>query len=68
MAYSKDLRIRLIRTVEKGGSARSHGKAFEVRASTAVKWMQAFGREGRPAPKSMCGRSSFQLSAKAISL
>lgn len=51
MAYSKDLRVRLIRSVEKGASARSQGKIFQVSASTAVKWMAAFRAEGVSAPK-----------------
>lgn len=63
MAYSEDLRIRLIRAVEKGGSARSQGQVFEVSASTAVKWMQAFRREGRPAPKPHGGGRRSPLDA-----
>ena len=51
MAYSKDLRSRLIRSVERGRSARSQAKVFGVDASTAVKWMQAFRAEGRLIPK-----------------
>lgn len=47
MAYSKDLRIRLIRAVERGQSARSSAKLFDISASAAVKWMQAYRREGR---------------------
>ena len=39
MAYSKDLRVRLIGWVEQGRSARSQAKVFQVSASTAVKWM-----------------------------
>jgi hypothetical protein len=42
MAYSKDLRVRLIRSVEGGRSARSQARVFDVSASTAVKWMQAY--------------------------
>ena len=65
MAYSKDLRIRLIRQVEKGRSARSAAKVFEVSASTAVKWMQAFRREGRPGPKRHAGGRRSPLDAHA---
>ena len=63
MAYSRDLRVRLIRAVEKGGSARSQAKLFEVSASTAVKWMQAFRAEGRPAPKPHAGGRRSPLDA-----
>lgn len=51
MAYSKDLRVRLIGSVEQGRSARSQAKIFRVSASTAVKWMQAFRSQGVQAPK-----------------
>jgi transposase len=61
MAYSKDLRVRLIRSVEKGQSARSQAKVFDVSASTAVKWVQVFRTEGRPQAKPHAGgrRSSL---------
>jgi len=39
-AYSEDLRIRVVRYVEGGASARSAAKLFGVSASTSVKWMQ----------------------------
>jgi putative transposase len=51
MAYSKDLRVRLIGSVEQGRSARSQAKVFQVSASTAVKWMAAFRSEGLAEPK-----------------
>lgn len=47
MTYSRNLRIRLIRAVENGRSARSSAKLFDVSASAAVKWMQTYQREGR---------------------
>jgi transposase len=61
MAYSKDLRVRLISSVAKGQSARSQARAFDVSASTAVKWMQVFRTEGRPQAKPHAGgrRSSL---------
>ncbi len=55
MAYSKDLRVRLIGSVERGGSARSQAKVFDVSASTAVKWVQVFRSEGRPQAKPHAG-------------
>ena len=69
MAYSNDLRIRLIRAVEKGLSARSQAKVFEVAASTAVKWTAAFRVEGRPGAKPHAGgRRSTRLSPFGMSL
>jgi transposase len=55
MAYSQDLRSRLIGSVEQGRSARSQAKVFAVSASTAVKWMQAYRTEGRPTAKPHAG-------------
>jgi transposase len=47
MAYSNDLRVRLVRAAQKGRSARSQAGVFEVSPSTAVKWVKAFRSEGR---------------------
>ena len=65
MAYSKDLRVRLIGQVTRGRSARSAAKVFEVSASTAVKWMQAYNAEGRPGPKPHAGGRRSPLDAHA---
>jgi transposase len=65
MAYSEDLRIRLIRSVEQGRSARSQAKVFEVSASTAVKWVQAFRSEGRATAKPRGGGRTSPLDAEA---
>jgi transposase len=65
MAYSKDLRVRLIRSVEQGRSARSQSQVFQVSASTAVKWMQAFRAEGQDAPKPHGGGRTSPLDAQA---
>ena len=55
MAYSNDLRVRLIRAAEKGRSARSQADVFDVAASTAVKWVKAFRSEGRAEAKPHAG-------------
>jgi transposase len=55
MAYSNDLRVRLIRATEKGRSARSQADVFDVAASTAVKWVKAFRSEGRAKAKPHAG-------------
>jgi transposase len=64
MAYSKDLRVRLIRSVEQGRSARSQAKVFDVSASTAVKWMQAYRSEERAVPKPHGGGRISPLDAE----
>jgi transposase len=47
MAYSNDLRVRFIRAVNKGRSARSQADVFEIAPSTGIKWMQAYRADGR---------------------
>lgn len=64
MGYSKDLRVRLIRAVGKGLSARSQAKVFEVSPSTAVKWLQAFRAEGRKEQKPHAGGRRSPLDAQ----
>lgn len=54
-AYSEDLRIRLVRYVDQGSSARSAARIFGVSASTAVKWMQRWRREKSVAPNPVRG-------------
>lgn len=54
-AYSEDLRIRLVRLVESGTSARSAAKLFGVSASTSVKWVQRWRREKSVAPNPVRG-------------
>lgn len=65
MGYSRDLRVRLIRAVGKGLSARSQAKVFEVSPSTAVKWLQAFRAEGRKEAKPHAGGRRSPLDAQA---
>jgi transposase len=54
-AYSEDLRIRLVRYVEGGVSARSAAKVFGVSESSAIKWMQLWRRQGSVAPHPVRG-------------
>lgn len=46
-AYSSDLRQRVIGAVAGGLSARSVAKVFAVSASSAIKWVQQWRRDGR---------------------
>ena len=64
-AYSEDLRIRLIGVVEDGASARSAAKLFRVSASTAVKWVQRWRREGSVAPNPVRGHRRTVLDRHA---
>ena len=64
-AYSEDLRIRLVRYVEGGASARAAGKLFGVSASTAVKWMQRWRLKKSVAPSPVRGHRRRLLDAHA---
>jgi len=54
-AYSQDLRIRLVRYVEGGVSARAAAKVFGVSESSAIKWMQLWRRRKSVAPNPVRG-------------
>ena len=45
-AYSEDLRVRLVRAVSGGMSARAAARLFEVSESSGVKWAQRFRQTG----------------------
>ena len=57
---SSDLRERVIEAVEEGASRREAAERFEVSASSAVRWFQAWQKEGRRAPRP-CGGSQSPL-------
>ena len=57
-ACSLDLRERVIEAVEGGASRREAAERFEVSASSAVKWLQSWRREGRRAPRPRGGSRS----------
>src|ERR1700730_11980484 len=59
-ACSTDLRERVIEAVEEGASRREAAERFEVSASSAVKWFQAWEKEGRREAKP-CGGSQSPL-------
>ena len=52
-SYSEDLRIRLVRLVERGASRRAAAKLFGVSPSIAVKWMQRW-RSRRALHRVLC--------------
>jgi transposase len=66
--YSEDLRIRVIRAVEAGSSARAAGRVFAVSPSTAVKWVHRWRQTGSVAALPMGGSFSSPLDTKAEEL
>src|ERR1700693_1301847 len=66
-ACSSDLRDRVIDAVEEGTSRREAAERFDVSAASAVKWFQAWQREGRRAPKPRGGsRAPLEDHADAV--
>jgi transposase len=63
--YSQDLRSRVVRIVESGRSARSTAKLFAVSASSAIKWVQRWRRDGSIAPKPVRGHRRRLLETHA---
>ena len=68
-SLSQDLRERLIAAVEGGQSRRSAAKRFGVAASTAIKWLDQWQREGRAEAKPVGGdRHSHRMEAHAVEI
>ena len=66
---SKDLRERVISAVEGGQSRRAAARRFGVAASTAVKWVADWRREGRVEAKPLGGdRHSHRMEAHAADI
>jgi len=64
-AYSSDLRARVIGAVAGGLSARSVAKVFAVSASSAIKWVQHWRRDGRIAASPVRGHRRAVLDPDA---
>lgn len=63
---SIDLRKRLVSAVEDGQSRRAAARRFGVAASTAIKWVDCWRREGRVEAKPLGGdRHSHRMEAHA---
>jgi len=62
-AYSSDLRVRVIRAVEGGFSARGAGRRLGIGESTATAWVGRWRRTGSAEAKSQKGRSRSPLKA-----
>jgi transposase len=61
MGYSNDLRVRVIRVVEKGSAARAAARQFEIGDSTAIRWVKRWRDTGSAAAKPVGGRSRSPL-------
>ena len=63
---SEDLRVRVIRAVEGGMSRNAAARRFGVSIASAVRWMDAYLRTGRTAPRPRGGdRRSGRIEAQA---
>ena len=56
--YPGDLRVRVIKFVEAGGSRRDAAEHFEVSASSAIRWLQRFREDGTCEPMPRGGGTS----------
>jgi transposase len=57
-AYSQDLRERVVGAVEAGASCHEAAAAFEVSASSAIRWVSRWRQSGSVAAKPMGGKHS----------
>src|SRR6201984_447158 len=56
--YPGDLRVRVIKFVEAGGSPRDAAEHFQVSASSAIRWLQRFREDGTCEPMPRGGGAS----------
>lgn len=56
--YSRDLRERVVRSVEAGASCHEAAAAFEVSPSSAIRWVSCWRQTGSVAAKPMGGKRS----------
>jgi len=56
--YPGELRVRVIRFVEGGGSRREAAEQYDVSVSSAIRWMQSFRTDGTCAPMPRGGSTS----------
>jgi len=59
--YSDDLRVRVIRTVEAGETARGSARIFVVGDSTAIRWVKRWRETGQVSAKPGTGHSRSPL-------
>src|ERR671923_2296617 len=56
--YPGELRVRIIRLVEAGGSRREAAEQFDVSVSSAIRWVQRFRDDGTSEPMPRGGSTS----------
>jgi transposase len=56
--YPGELRVRVIRFVEAGGSRREAAEQFDIGVSSAIRWMQRFREDGTCEPMPRGGSTS----------
>lgn len=61
LGYSNDLRVRVIRVVERGIAARAAARQFEIGDATAIRWVRRWRETGSVAAKSIKGQSRSPL-------
>jgi transposase len=61
MAYSNDLRVRVIHVVESGSAARAAARHFAMGDSTAIRWAKRWRETGSFEAKSNKGQSRSPL-------
>jgi transposase len=61
MAYSNDLRVRVIHLVESGAAARAAARQFAIGDSTAIRWAKRWRETGSFEAKSNKGQSRSPL-------
>ena len=64
-AYSKDLRVRVLESVDKGLSARGAARIFSVSPSTAIKWVQSWRGSGTAEASGVRGHRKSPLDLHA---
>ena len=50
-SYSRDLRVRFLRAIATGASARAAGRRFELSPTTAIRWAKAWRERGEQSAK-----------------
>jgi transposase len=58
-SYSQDLRVRFLRAIATGASARAAGRRFELSPTTAIRWAKAWRERGERSARRR-GRQSGQ--------
>jgi transposase len=58
VAYSMDLRVRVIETVKAGSSRREAAESFGISVSSAIRWVHEWLNDGRAEAKPRGGSSS----------